>query len=488
MRLLLLLAFLVTCNSQQLVEDDFTCPDEFLGFYPHLISCDKYWHCQDGYADLRICENGLAFVDNDDTFTKESCEEIPLVECGERNRLEEPIGTRNCPRLYGTFPDPEDCGVFWKCIDGKSNRQACPPGLAYDQDMRVCTWADQVPECSSNQVIIDEEGGSFQCPANHVAGVFTKHAHPTDCRQYFLCIAGIPREYGCPLGSVFDEVSGSGIDGKCTSPEDVPECANFYEGVDLDSRDLIGSGFDTGRTTVSREQPRSSSSGRRRTGSINSVSSPNSIPTASINKNSRDRVREQSRPAPPSLQAIVDSNVGNPSRNRPNTPQPSRSRPNTPQSRPSPTIRQESVTLPPRLSVSSIRPRPNAVSEVRTPSPSRLQILTDRPGSRTTLPRRPVTTNTEGPKSTQSRLNSGSIFSTAGRQSFNTPIATTASRPPTTAAPFTGEAQPVDSDLFEGDGLPDPVRAKEGPNGEEYYYYYYYYDDEEGGEEADVAS
>ena len=29
-------------------------------------------------------------------------------------------------------------------------------------------------------------------------------------------------------------------------------------------------------------------------------------------------------------------------------------------------------------------------------------------------------------------------------------------------------------------GLPAPVKAAPGPNGEEYYYYYYYYDDEEG--------
>jgi hypothetical protein len=30
-------------------------------------------------------------------------------------------------------------------------------------------------------------------------------------------------------------------------------------------------------------------------------------------------------------------------------------------------------------------------------------------------------------------------------------------------------------------GLPAPVKAQPGPNGEEYYYYYYYYDDEEEG-------
>jgi len=449
------------------VEDDFQCPDEFLGFYPHLISCDKYWHCQDGYAELRTCGNGLAFVDDDDTFTKESCEEIPLVQCGERTKLEPPISTRNCPRLFGTFPDPEDCGVFWMCRDGKSNRHDCPPGLAYDQDMRVCTWADQVPECSSSQVIVDEEGGAFECPSQSATGTFTKHAHPTDCRQYFLCIGGIPREYGCPLGSVFNEMSGSGTDGKCTAAEDVPECADYYEGVDLDSRELLRSGFDTGRTTVPRERSRSSSSGRSRAGS--SGSSINSIPTSNTNKNSRERIREPSRAAPPSLQAIVDAKENSPSRTRFNTPQP---RPIDP------------VTLPPRLSISSIRPRPNSAEEVRTPSPNRLQILTDRPGSRTTLPRRPVS-NTQEPKSTQSRLNSGSIFSTAGRQSFNSPIATSAS-PSTTNSPF---IKSEESEIVAGTGLPPPVSAKPGPNGEEYFYYYYYYDDEEapveGGEESD---
>ena len=35
-------------------------------------------------------------------------------------------------RLYGTFPDDVDCGVFWKCQDGKPNKYNCPPGLAYD--------------------------------------------------------------------------------------------------------------------------------------------------------------------------------------------------------------------------------------------------------------------------------------------------------------------------------------------------------------------
>merc|ERR1712183_1002177 len=112
-------------------EDDFTCPDEFRGYYPHLYSCDKYWYCEDGIEELRTCGNGLAFIDTDESYKLEQCNELHLVDCGERTELEPPISTANCPRLYGTF---------------------------------------------------------------------TKHAHPADCRQYFLCINGVPREQGCPLG------------------------------------------------------------------------------------------------------------------------------------------------------------------------------------------------------------------------------------------------------------------------------------------------
>jgi hypothetical protein len=43
----------------------------------------------------------------------------------------------------------------------------------------------------------------FECPNTVPVGIFSKHAHPGDCRQYFVCISGTPREYGCPLGTVF---------------------------------------------------------------------------------------------------------------------------------------------------------------------------------------------------------------------------------------------------------------------------------------------
>jgi len=469
-KLLGLLVLVATTRGQRV--DDFSCPDEFAGFYPHLISCDKYWSCQDGIAELRTCGNGLAFMDDDDTFTLEQCVELHLVQCGERTEIEPPISTEHCPRLFGTFADPEDCGIFWKCQDGKPNKYSCPPGLAYDQESRGCRWADQVPECSSTSIVVDEEGGEFQCPRTSAAGVFTKHAHPADCRQYFLCIGGVPREYGCPLGSVFNTGSGSGVDGECSDPEEVPECSNYYEGVDLDPRELIRGGFDSGKQERT-ERVRSSSPRKPRPQSNSNRFNPNSIRTSSFQKTipSREIVNEVSRPAPPALQAIV----GSPPRSRPNRPQ---SRPtqvrqeeqSIQQARPVP-IRQEEPFLPNRLTISSPKPRTfpteaPQTTQQQTQLPNRLQVLTDRPNIRTTFPRRPTT---EEPLTTRQRFNSGSRFSTLAP--------TTTSPPPITFAAT--PASPIEDSEEDVTGLPAPVKAAPGPNGEEYYYYYYYYDEDE---------
>ena len=64
--------------------DDFTCPDEYKGFFPHLISCDKYWACDDGVAELRTCGNGLAFLDTDEVrliSLKSEQHHCPLSSC-----------------------------------------------------------------------------------------------------------------------------------------------------------------------------------------------------------------------------------------------------------------------------------------------------------------------------------------------------------------------------------------------------------------------
>jgi len=431
--------------------DDFTCPDEFAGFYPHLISCDKYWSCQDGLAELRLCGNGLAFMDTDDTFTLEQCAELHLVECGERTEIEPPISTQHCPRLYGTFPDEADCGLFWKCQDGKPSKYNCPPGLAYDQVARGCRWADQVPECSAPAVVIDEEGGEFECPAVSSPGIFTKHAHPADCRQYFLCIGGIPREYGCPLGTVFDEGAGSGTDGKCTDPENVPECASYYGDEDLG--DIRSSGADTGRQN---RDDRYRPVNRKVQRNQNALPRGNTIKESSA---PRESGREKSRPAPPALQQIVDNDRAQPSRSRPSRPEISRSQSQRTKGQFRPSDNEIEKEAP-------FTPSPNRLDQIRIqttqrPSPGRLQVLTDRPNTRTTFPRRQEERTTPTTQRTQT---TNARFPTAGRPSS----VLSPSISPSTPQP-TPDA-----------GLPAPVKAAPGPNGEEYYYYYYYYDDEEG--------
>merc|ERR1719232_2298008 len=449
-KFVLILGAVATVRGQ--LEDNFSCPDEFVGFYPHLYSCDKYWHCEEGIAELKTCGNGLGFLDTDDTFTLEQCVDLPLVECGERTEIEPPISTRHCPRLYGTYADEEDCGIFWVCMDGKANRYECPPGLAYDKESRGCRWADQVKECSAPVITVDEEGGEFQCPRQTAAGIFTKHAHPADCRQYFLCIGGVPREYGCPLGTVFNVGSGTGIDGECSDPEEVPECADYYGDLEFNPRELSRNGFNSGRE----ENPERVRNGGGRVRNSNTI-----LRTSSSTK--EEPVREKSRPAPPSLQAIVDNGRDSTSRGRPSRPQaPSRARPEPVQEqqpeRPQP-------TLPPRLSESVVRIQPKQPQT--TQRPSRLEVITDRPNIRPSF-KRPEPTTTVAPTSPSSRFSTANRFAFGSNRFKPTQAPTTTT---TTATTSTQTPRPA--------GLPDPKKAAPGPNGEEYYYYYYYYDDED---------
>ncbi|KAJ8938478.1 hypothetical protein NQ318_004118 [Aromia moschata] len=226
-------------------QDNFKCPDDF-GFYPHHISCDKYWKCDNNIAELKTCGNGLAFDASDSKFLTENCDYIHNVECGDRSQLEPAISTPHCERLYGIFADDAKCDVFWNCWNGEASRYQCSPGLAYDREARVCMWADQVPECKSDgQFSIDRihdaltKGKKLQevsrAPADvNAAGTFSRHAHPEDCRKYYICLEGQAREYGCPIGTVFKIGDADGT-GNCEDPEDVPGCEDYYGDLDLKS-------------------------------------------------------------------------------------------------------------------------------------------------------------------------------------------------------------------------------------------------------------
>ncbi|XP_053671539.1 protein obstructor-E isoform X1 [Anopheles nili] len=225
------IVFVVALFGAAVAQDSFKCPDDF-GFYPHHSSCDKYWKCDNNVAELKTCGNGLAFDASDSKYLTENCDYLHNVDCGDRTQLEPPISTPHCERLYGIFPDAAKCDVFWNCWNGEASRYQCSPGLAYDRDARVCMWADQVPECKNEEV-----ANGFTCPAAGEisnAGSFSRHAHPEDCRKYYICLEGVAREYGCPIGTVFKIGDADGT-GNCEDPEDVPGCEDYYGDLDLKS-------------------------------------------------------------------------------------------------------------------------------------------------------------------------------------------------------------------------------------------------------------
>ena len=57
------------------------------GFYPHHTSCDKYWKCDNGAAELKTCGNGLAFEATDPKYLSENCDYHHNVECGDRTQF-----------------------------------------------------------------------------------------------------------------------------------------------------------------------------------------------------------------------------------------------------------------------------------------------------------------------------------------------------------------------------------------------------------------
>jgi len=207
---------------------EFECPRES-GFYAHATSCDKYWKCEEGEATLQLCGNGLAFDDTDAKNARENCDYSYNINCGQRTEMEPAIGARNCPRLYGVFPDPAKCDVFWSCWNGEASRYQCAPGLAWSRESRVCTWADQVTECKQEEV-----SDGFQCPeaAEIAPGAFARIAHPDDCRKYYVCMNSNAREYGCPIGTVF-KIGDDEISGFCTDPEEVAGCEDYYGDLDV---------------------------------------------------------------------------------------------------------------------------------------------------------------------------------------------------------------------------------------------------------------
>jgi hypothetical protein len=234
-------------------QENFKCPDDF-GFYPHHSSCDKYWKCDNNVAELKTCGNGLAFDASDPKFLTENCDYIHNVDCGDRTQLGKSpvsldVGSLTCPLQSHRSP-PLTASACTASSPTRANATSSgtvgtvkPPGTSVPPDWP--TTARRASACgpiksqnARTKVIFRirvrkgvtlarsfaEVAGGFSCPAPGEvsnSGSFSRHAHPDDCRKYYICLEGTAREYGCPIGTVFKIGDADGT-GNCEDPEDVP--------------------------------------------------------------------------------------------------------------------------------------------------------------------------------------------------------------------------------------------------------------------------
>lgn len=179
------------------------------------------------------------------------------------------MSTPHCPRLYGLFADNANCRVFYSCWNGEASKYECPPGLAYDNEQHVCVWADLVERCDQSEV-----SDGFVCPDPTEVdqpGHYTRHAHPTDCRKFYVCIEGVARPYGCSFGSVFN------VDSlQCDEPENVSGCEKYYGDMDPKLAKKLARENTQGQSLSSQGGGPASSSTSSRTSSSSSSSSSSS--------------------------------------------------------------------------------------------------------------------------------------------------------------------------------------------------------------------
>merc|ERR1712032_300611 len=64
------------------------------------------------------------------------------------------------------FPDPEDCGRFYMCVDGSVvGHMSCPDGLLWNTDLLTCDWPRNV-ECNLDTYYWARAATNAKCTSN----------------------------------------------------------------------------------------------------------------------------------------------------------------------------------------------------------------------------------------------------------------------------------------------------------------------------------
>ena len=128
-------------------------------------------------------------------------------------------------RLYGTFPDDVDCGVFWKCQDGKPNKYNCPPGLAYDSVHPIRSSSKLIVSCL-NCFIVPFLIGCF-CVAYDSVYQYVWPMTCTHCSVLIVLPSLLPTTciWLASIVRLFQTPSHAQVSRGCRWADQVPECS-----------------------------------------------------------------------------------------------------------------------------------------------------------------------------------------------------------------------------------------------------------------------
>ncbi|CAL7950612.1 unnamed protein product [Xylocopa violacea] len=168
---------------------------------PHECKCTEYYECVNGEAIERHCEAGKNF-----DVERRECVAAEYAKCYP-NR---PTGVKCPSKGVKYIADETDCGSYYECTDGDSQKLECNDGLSFDPITSMCTWPPNV-ECSRGRRTRSYARSSTEaikrtthpeCPPVGSARL----PHECSCSIYYTCDEGKRIREECPEGLIYDYI------------------------------------------------------------------------------------------------------------------------------------------------------------------------------------------------------------------------------------------------------------------------------------------
>ncbi|RNA07656.1 chondroitin proteoglycan 2-like [Brachionus plicatilis] len=157
------------------------CTDD-INYAKVTNDCKKFFRCKNGYLSIETCQDGLVY-----NVQAKACDWPANVPGCEKT-----YWGNECDSSIDLTRDPKDCTKFRQCDKGYIVTKSCNDNLFFDNNLKVCNWPYEVPECQVNTF-------GNQCD---ISKDLTRY--PDDCKKYYRCKNGFLSTEICPEGLLFD--------------------------------------------------------------------------------------------------------------------------------------------------------------------------------------------------------------------------------------------------------------------------------------------